>query len=206
MSEPELKLFVYHTSKGERWIYAHFQNGTVWLTLEQIADLFNIQSEDVVGSLEKLYIDNDLRESKVSKNFSISDYKNFCKSEECKEQRYYNLDVILAIGYQENVKTATKFRHWSCREVQNIRISESTQRVFHIYLFQIIFKFLVALVVAYFAGLVIGQLAGLSDNLTYIVMALTFLIAMYDIAFDAMRYMINSGIWKSKPKSASDKY
>ena len=201
MNEPELKLFVYQTSKDERWIYAHFQDGTVWLTLEQIADLFNSPSEDVLGSIETFYTDKDFNEGEVSKNFSISDYKNFCKSEEGKEQRYYNLDVILAIGYQENVKTATKFRQWSSGEVQNIRISESTQRVFHIYLFQIVFKFLVAIVIAYFAGLVIGKLAGLSDNLTYIVMVLTFLIAMYDTVFDAMRYMINSGIWKFKSKS-----
>lgn len=198
MSEPELKLFVHQTLKGERWIYVHFQNGTVWLTLEQIADLFNILSEEVLSSLEKLYTDNDLRESKSSKNFSISDYKNFCKSEEGKEQRYYNLDVILAIGYQKNVRTATNFRQWSGRETQNIGISKSSQRVFYIYLSQIVFKFLVAIVVAYFAGLVIGQLVGLSDNLTYIVMAITFLIAMYDTVFDAMRYSIDSGIWKSK--------
>lgn len=204
MNEPELKLFVYQTSKGERWIYAHFQDGTVWLTLEQIADLFNSPSEDVLGSIEAFYTDKDFNEGEVSKNFSISDYKNFCKSEEGKEQRYYNLDVILAIGYQENVKTATKFRQWSSGEVQNIRISESTQRVFHIYLFQIVFKFLVAIVIAYFAGLVIGKLAGLSDNLTYIVMVLTFLIAMYDTVFDAMRYMINSGIWKSKSQKVKN--
>ena len=197
MSEPELKLFVCQTSKGESWIYAHFQNGTVWLTLEQIADLFNILSEEVLSSLEKLYIDNDLRESKVSKNFSISDYKNFCKSEEGKEQRYYNLDVILAIGYQKNVKTATEFRQWSSREIQNSQVDNVFQNVFYNYLIQISFNFILAIVVALIIRFFIDE----SIKISIAIAAITLLIGMYNISFDAMRYNMIHGFWRFKSQS-----
>lgn len=200
MSEPDLKLFVHQTLKGERWIYAHFQNETVWLTLEQIADLFNIQSDDVLGSLEKLYIDNDLRESKVSKNFSISDYKNFCKSEEGKEQKYYNLDVILAIGYQRNVKTATEFRHWSSTEIQNSQVDNAFQNVFHNYLVQIVFNFILAIIVALIIRFFIDE----SIKISIAIASITLLIGMYNISFDAIRYNMIHGFWRFKSKSNKD--
>lgn len=184
MNEPKAKLFVFQTSKGERWLYAHFHMQSVWLTLEQIAGLFCTTSEEITKKLEIIYKFEELKQEVVSKIFSIADYKNFCKSDKGIGQKYYNLDVILAIGYQLQAGTATLFRKWTDRELKNLQVNQSHQKVFYIYLWQIILNF----VVAFLAAFIIQFFTDESNQFSLAIAAVAFLVGMYNTTLEAMRH------------------
>lgn len=184
MDEPRLKLFVFQTPRGERWLYTHFHRQSVWLTLEQIAELFCTTSEEITKKLKSIYEFDELKREAVSKLFSIADYKNFCKSDKGKEQTYYNLDVILAIGYQIKAGTATLFRKWADRELKNFQVNQSYQKAYYIYLWQIILNLILACLFA----VIIQFFTDLSIRVSLGIAAITLLIGMYNIAFEAIRH------------------
>ena len=82
---------------------------TVWLTQAQIADLFGTKRPAITKHLSNIYKSGELIEANTS---SILEHMGINTVQKYKTQ-YYNLDVILSIGYRVNSKNATQFRIWA---------------------------------------------------------------------------------------------
>jgi len=89
----------------------NIKDETVWLTLNQIAELFNKDKSVISRHLKNIYLDKELEKSlTVAKNATIQNEGNR-KVE--RNLEFYNLDAIISVGYRVNSKQATEFRKWA---------------------------------------------------------------------------------------------
>lgn len=108
---------LYQTKSGEVQIEVRFEQETVWLTLNQIADLFGRDKSVVSRHLKNIFSTQELdRNSVVAKNATTaSDGKTY-------QVEYYNLDAIISIGYRVNSKQGTQFRIWATNRLKEYLI------------------------------------------------------------------------------------
>jgi prophage maintenance system killer protein len=100
-------------AKGQVVLYKNrlevrLENDTVWLTQKQLSELFNTERSVVTKHLQNVFNSGELEEKSVCANFAhtAADGKTY-------QTNYYNLDVIISIGYRVNSKQGTQFRIWA---------------------------------------------------------------------------------------------
>ena len=83
-------------------------NDTVWLTQQQIADLFGVRQPAISKHLKNIFESGELIEASVHSilEYTATDGKSY-------KTKFYNLDAILSVGYRVNSKNATLFRQWA---------------------------------------------------------------------------------------------
>lgn len=81
---------------------------TIWLTQQQIADLFGVKQPAISKHLKNIFSSGELQESSV---YSIFEYT--ANDGKIYKTKFYNLDAILSVGYRVNSKNATLFRQWA---------------------------------------------------------------------------------------------
>ena len=86
----------------------NLKDETVWLNLDQIASLFQRDKSVISRHIKNIYSENELAKESVVANFATtaSDGKTY-------QVEYYNLDVIISVGYRVKSKEGTKFRQWA---------------------------------------------------------------------------------------------
>ncbi|MCF8269914.1 MAG: virulence RhuM family protein [Crocinitomicaceae bacterium] len=105
-----------YKSKGETQIDVKFENDTVWLSLNQIAELFGRDKSVISRHLKKIYSEEELSwSSTVAKNATIQIEG---KREIKREIDMYNLDAIISVGYRVNSKQGTQFRIWATNKLK----------------------------------------------------------------------------------------
>ena len=106
-------LMVYQTDSGALEVRFDGKNDTVWLSLQQIADLFERDKSSISRHLKNIFDSAELnRVSVVAKNATTAaDGKLY-------QVEYFNLDVILSVGYRVNSSKATRFRQWATRTLR----------------------------------------------------------------------------------------
>ncbi len=105
-----------YKSKGETQIDVKFENDTVWLSLNQIAELFGRDKSVISRHLKKIYSEEELSwSSTVAKNATIQIEG---KREIKREIDIYNLDAIISVGYRVNSKQGTQFRIWATNKLK----------------------------------------------------------------------------------------
>lgn len=84
------------------------KNETVWLTQQQIADLFGVKQPAISKHLKNIFESGELNETSVHSilEYTAADGKSY-------RTKFYNLDAILSVGYRVNSKNATLFRQWA---------------------------------------------------------------------------------------------
>src|SRR3989338_1557904 len=109
-----------YNSKGETQIEVKFENETVWLSLNQISDLFGRDKSVISRHLRNIYKENELDESStVAKNATVQiEGKRQVK----RETVLYNLDAIISVGYRVNSKLGTQFRIWATNRLKEYLI------------------------------------------------------------------------------------
>lgn len=109
-----------YNSKGETQIEVKFENETVWLSLNQISDLFDRDKSVISRHLRNIYRENELDEgSTVAKNATVQiEGKRQVK----RETVLYNLDAIISVGYRVNSKLGTQFRIWATNRLKEYLI------------------------------------------------------------------------------------
>jgi len=108
---------LYTTPEGNVKIEVFFQNETVWLTQQLLAELFNTTKQNVSLHLKNAFKEGELTESSVVKEFltTASDGKQY-------KIKYYNLDAIISVGYRVNSIQATHFRIWATKTLREFII------------------------------------------------------------------------------------
>jgi prophage maintenance system killer protein len=102
------QILFYESGKGKDNITVHLADETVWLSLSQIADLFDKDKSVISRHLKNIFQDEELdRESVGAKNATTAaDGKTY-------QVEFFNLDAIISVGYRVNSKRGTQFRIWA---------------------------------------------------------------------------------------------
>ena len=105
------KIVIYQTEDGQTQIDVRLENETVWLTQAQMAELFQTDRTSIVRHINNIYKVEELdRKSTYAK---IAQVQTEGKRNVKRNIPYFNLDMIISVGYRVNSKRGVKFRQWA---------------------------------------------------------------------------------------------
>lgn len=107
----ENKIIIYQTQDGQTKIDVRLENETVWLTQNQMAELFQTTKQNISSHIKNIF-----EEGELSENSTVKDYLTVQQEGNRKVSRnisYYNLDVIISVGYRVKSLRGTQFRIWA---------------------------------------------------------------------------------------------
>ena len=112
MIENNSEIIIYEASDGTTKLQVQLEDETVWLTQEQIQTLFGKSKATISEHIKHVFDEGELDKNSVVRNFrtTASDGKKYATN-------YYNLDVIISVGYRVKSKQGTKFRQWATKRI-----------------------------------------------------------------------------------------
>ncbi len=118
------EIIIYNIDEGLGKIDVKMVDETVWLSLDQMAELFQKNKSTISRHIKNIYEDEELeRNSTVAKYATVQIEGN---REIERQIEYYNLDVIISVGYRVRSKIATKFRMWATERLKEYIIKGFT--------------------------------------------------------------------------------
>ena len=100
------EIVIYEGDNGQPKLEVRFENETVWLTIDQIAELFDKSRSTINEHILNIYSEKELIEEGTMRKIGNSDFST-------KPTNYYNLDVIISVGYRVSSVQGTRFRQWA---------------------------------------------------------------------------------------------
>ena len=111
----ESEVLLYQTEDGDTRIEVHFGGETAWLSLIQMSDLFQRDKSVISRHIKNIFDEGELRqEGTVAKNATV---QKEGKREVKRDVDYYNLDVIISVGYRVKSHRGTQFRIWATQRL-----------------------------------------------------------------------------------------
>ena len=105
------ELLVYQSDDGQALVDVRLKGETVWLTLKQIAELFERDKSVISRHFKNIFASGELtKEATVAKNATVQDEDG---RKVTRMLEYYNFDAIISVGYRVNSKRGTQFRIWA---------------------------------------------------------------------------------------------
>ena len=105
------EIVIYTSKDGSVSLDTKLENETIWLTQDMIVKLFDSSKANISEHISRIFKDEEL-----DKNSTVRKFRTVRKEGSrtvSRELEYYNLDMIIAVGYRVNSKVATKFRIWA---------------------------------------------------------------------------------------------
>ena len=116
----EKNILFYSDENGHIKVEVILQNENVWLNVNAIAALFDVQRPAIVKHINNIYNDEELNKESTC---SILEQVQIEGTRSVKRQKeYYNLDMIISIGFRVNSKKAIKFRSWANEIIKDYMI------------------------------------------------------------------------------------
>ena len=108
MIENKGDIVIYKTQDGFTKINVKFEDETVWLTQAQLVELYQTSKSNISEHIKHIFEEQELDEKSVVRNFrtTASDGKDY-------NTKFYNLDMIISLGYRVKSIVATQFRRWA---------------------------------------------------------------------------------------------
>lgn len=113
------EIIIYQTEDGKTKIQTRLENETVWLTIEQMAELFQKGKSTINEHILNIYKEGELEQETSMRKIGISDFST-------KPTNFYNLDVIISVGYRVKSLQGTKFRQWATARLREYIIKGFT--------------------------------------------------------------------------------
>jgi hypothetical protein len=107
----DTEFLLYQTTDGSIRIETRMQNETVWLTINQMAELFGVDKSGISRHLKNIYESSELNKKSTVAKFATVQNEGNRPIE--REIEYYNLDAIISVGYRVNSIRGTQFRIWA---------------------------------------------------------------------------------------------
>ena len=115
-SQPASEIILYQTEDGRSRIEVRLENETVWLTINQMSELFQVDKSGISRHLKDIYETGELqREATVAKYATVQ--KEGVRTVS-RDLEYYNLDAIISLGYRVNSIRGTQFRIWATQRLR----------------------------------------------------------------------------------------
>lgn len=109
--EPKGQMLIYQDPESPVSIEVRLEGETVWLTQQQMAELFQSSRSNVVEHIGNIYAEGELDEEATCREFRQVRLEGSRKV--ARTLPHYNLDMIISLGYRVKSKTATQFRRWA---------------------------------------------------------------------------------------------
>ncbi len=110
------QILIYKISDGNIKLDVHLEDETVWLTQKLMAELFHTTIPNINMHLKSIYNEGELQEQSTIKDFLIVQKEG--NREVNREQKLYNLDAIISVGYRIKSHIATQFRIWATKTLK----------------------------------------------------------------------------------------
>jgi hypothetical protein len=114
------EFLIFTGQAGEQSIEARYEDETVWLTQQLMAELFQVQPQNITMHLKNIYAEGELLEAATCKEFLQVQTEGNRQVE--RRRKFYNLDAIISVGYRVNSVRATQFRQWATQVLRDFAI------------------------------------------------------------------------------------
>ena len=113
MDEKNNKIIIYNTEDGQTKIEVKVQDESVWLSQKQMAELFDKDRKTITEHIQNVFKEGELVENSVCRKFqhTAEDGKKY-------DVNFYNLDVIISVGYRIKSHRGTQFRIWATQKLK----------------------------------------------------------------------------------------
>lgn len=117
MQKPNSDIIFYSTSEGNIRVEVYYEDETFWLSQKRIAELFGVEVNTINYHIKEIFKSGELSKDSVIRKFRITaeDGKRYLTN-------FYNLDMIIAVGYRVNSYQATQFRIWATKTLREFII------------------------------------------------------------------------------------
>ena len=115
LSTPNSQFLIYQTEDGTLKLDVRLEDETVWLTQQLMAELFQTSKQNISQHIQNIYEDLELRPEATVKKFLTVQSEG--KREVKRLLDYYNLDMIISVGYRVKSAVATRFRIWATQQL-----------------------------------------------------------------------------------------
>ena len=109
-------IIIYQSDDGKTHIEVRLENETLWLTQQQMADLYQTSRTNVVEHIKHIYEEGELDEGSTCRKFR--QVRNEGKKQVEREMNFYSLDMIISLGYRVKSVIATHFRRWATERLR----------------------------------------------------------------------------------------
>lgn len=117
-------IVIYQSEDGNTKINVNLQDETVWLSQQQLAELYQSSRTNIVEHIRNIYEEGELSEVSTCRNFR--QVRREGKRDVCREIPFYNLDMIISLGYRIKSSIATRFRIWATQRLKEYMIKGFT--------------------------------------------------------------------------------
>ena len=118
------EILIYQTEDGLTKLDVRMEDETVWLTQQQMAELFQTSRTNVVDHIKNIYEEGELDENSTCRKFRQVRMEG--NRQVTRELPFYNLDMIISLGYRVKSSTATHFRKWATQRLKEYIIKGFT--------------------------------------------------------------------------------
>ena len=114
------QIIIYKTPDGNTKLEVKFYEDTVWLSQEQLVELYGSSKSNISEHIKHIFEEDELDENSVVRNFrtTAKDGKHY-------NVKYYNLEMIIAIGYRVRSNIGTNFRKWATNTLNEYIVSKA---------------------------------------------------------------------------------
>ena len=111
--ENNSQIIIYQSENDETKLEVRLENETVWLTQAHLSELFQTTRNNITMHISNILKEGELEQNSVCKDFlhTAADGKNY-------RTKFYNLDMIISVGYRVKSHVATKFRQWATQRIR----------------------------------------------------------------------------------------
>lgn len=111
MLENSGNILIYQTEKGETKVDVFFNEDTIWMTQRSMCELYQVSKSSISEHIKNIYVDKELEPDSTVRKFRTVQSEG--SRQVSRELDYYNLDMILAVGYRVRSTVGTHFRNWA---------------------------------------------------------------------------------------------
>jgi len=105
------EFLIFEQQTKEKGVEVRFENGDLWLTQKALASLYNVDRTVITKHIKNIYDDLELEENSTSAIFALVQKEGNRSIE--RNVNYYNLDLVISVGYRVNSDRAIQFRRWA---------------------------------------------------------------------------------------------
>ena len=105
---------IYQTKDKQTQVEVRFEEDTVWLTQQQVAELFRQTKQNI-----SLHITNCFKEKELDRKSVVKESLTTARDGKTYKTQNYNLDVIISVGYRVKSKRGTQFRQWATQKLKD---------------------------------------------------------------------------------------
>jgi hypothetical protein len=115
------EILIYQADDGTTKISVRFENGNVWLTQAQLVELYQSSKANVSEHIKHIF-----EESELDKISTVRNFRTVATNSKTYNMEYYNLAMIISLGYRIKSHIATKFRQWATAHLKAVDYDPNT--------------------------------------------------------------------------------